>query len=142
MRRRMWWIILLLGLPHVAVADNETRPAAEQLLPGGALETERTEAAVPADPPTLDLRIDSTNLLAPGNAPESPPAIASERSDHYTSADQHTSDRGLSFGFEIRPRSTVGNLARKNDVQDPTLTDQLQKVIERPAFGVRGRYRF
>ena len=52
------------------------------------------------------------------------------------------SDRGLSFGFEIHPRSRIGALARKDDVEDPTLGDQLEKLIERPVFGLRGRYRF
>ena len=142
MRRRMWWLILLLlGMPHVAVADSSTR-AADELLPGGALDLERTGTAVAAAPPTLDLRIGSTYLPEFGDVSASTPAIASEPAGRYTSADQHPSDRGLSFGFEIRPRSTVGNLARKDDIQDPTVTDQLQRVIERPAFGIRGRYRF
>ena len=52
------------------------------------------------------------------------------------------SDRGLSFGFEIQPRSRIGVLARKDDVEDPTLGDQLEKLIERPVPGFRGRYRF
>jgi hypothetical protein len=52
------------------------------------------------------------------------------------------SDRGLSFGFEIQPRSRIGALARKDHVQDPTLGDQLERLIERPVFGFRGRYRF
>ena len=52
------------------------------------------------------------------------------------------SDRGLSFGFEIQPRSRIGALARKDDVEDPTLGDQLEKLIERPVFGLRRRYRF
>jgi hypothetical protein len=142
MRRCMWWIILLLGLPHVAAADDETRPAAEQLLPGGALETERTEAAVSADPPTLDLRIGSSNLPSLETGAESLPAIAAEPADRYVDPDLPKSDRGLSFGFEIKPRSPIGRLARKDDLQDPNLAHQLERVIERPAFGVRGRYRF
>jgi hypothetical protein len=36
----------------------------------------------------------------------------------------------------------MGSLARQHEEQDPGLEGQLERLLERPAFGVRGRYRF
>ena len=36
----------------------------------------------------------------------------------------------------------MGALARQHETEDPGLEGQLERLIERPAFGVRGHYRF
>jgi hypothetical protein len=137
MRRRIWWMVMALALPCGAASV-----AAEEMLPGGALDLDPLQAPDTAPSPALDLQPDPLDL-PPVQAPSvSADGFGANLSEHRVSADEAGSDRGLSFGFEIRPRSPLGNLARKDEVQDPTFTDQLQKVIERPSFGVRGRYRF
>jgi hypothetical protein len=139
MRRRTWWTLLLLAVPHLAAADGASGQAAGQMLPGRALGLERTGA--PTTPPSLDLQIDSMQL--PSQAPpDAAHAIEPERADRYTGADQSAADRGFSFGVELKPRTPIGRLAREGGVEHPSLGDRLQRLIERPTFGVRGRYRF
>ena len=36
----------------------------------------------------------------------------------------------------------MGALARQHEPEEPGLSGQLERLIERPAFGMRGRYRF
>lgn len=129
----------MLGLLAVSFAAAGAAAAAEELLPGGALEP--TESSTATSSPPLDLHIDTRDLLSLGGASSGADALAADRAERYSRAEPE-SDRGLSFDFEVKPRSPLGRLARQSDIQDPTLTDQLQKVIEQPAFGVRGRYRF
>jgi hypothetical protein len=137
MRLGMLWRIGLLG---VAVASGATGAAADPALPGDAPPVERAETPA-ASAPSLDLRIDPGQLLS-RDLPAGPRQIDPEPAERYTGADEHASDRGLSFGLELKPRSPIGSLARQDDVEDPSLTDQLEKVIERPALSLRGRYRF
>jgi hypothetical protein len=137
MRLGMLWRIGLLG---VAVAGGATGAGAGQALPGDDPAIEPAETA-DASPPALDLSIDPAQLLT-RDLPAGPRRIDPEPADRYTGADEHASDRGLSFGLELKPRSQIGSLARQDDVEDPSLTDQLEKVIERPALSLRGRYRF
>jgi hypothetical protein len=68
------------------------------------------------------------------------PALESDWADRYT--EQDAADRGLSFGLEIKPRSRIGALARQDQAEDPSLGDQLERLLEQPVLGVRGRYRF
>lgn len=142
MHLRVLWTLVLLGLPRLAAADGATDWAAEPipLDSHAVIEGAETPAVVPSS--ELDLRFDPMQLPLSQNPPTHAHAIEAKRADRYTGADQPPADRGLSFDVEVRPRSQTGNLARKDDVEDPGLSDQIQKVIERPAIGVRGRYRF
>jgi hypothetical protein len=98
----------------------------------------------------LDLGLDRAHLRFAQSAPDEgqddeaprPKGDEAPRAKGDISPYQAQSDRGLSFGFELKPRSRFGNLARKDDAEDPDLGDQLDKLIERPVFGFRGRYRF
>jgi hypothetical protein len=137
MRLGVLWRIGLLG---VAVAGGAAGAAAGQALPGNDPAVERAESA-DASPSALDLRIDPAPLLS-RDLPAGPRTIDPAPADRYTGADEQSPDRGLSFGLELKPRSPIGSLARQDDVEDPSLTDQLEKVIERPALSLRGRYRF
>ena len=76
------------------------------------------------------------------NAPDDREGADPPRAKGDISPYEAPSDRGLSFGFELRPRSRFGDLARKDDTEDPDIGDQLDRLIERPVFGLRGRYRF
>jgi hypothetical protein len=137
MRQVCCCILLVLALPQVAAAGGALGVPAEPLVAGsGALE----RAAAPLVPARgLDLGIEDAQTRVArdaGQDTDSPSALGD------IGPYEARSDRGLSFGFEIQPRSRIGALARKEDVQDPTLGDQLEKLIERPVFGFRGRYRF
>ena len=132
MRHLFLCVVLVLALTQAATAGVLAEPP---MAGGRALE----RAAAPAR--GLDLGIDGAQLRFAQNAPD-------EQGDEVPRAKgdigpyESQSDRGLSFGFEIKPRSRLGALARKDDAEDPDLGDQLDKLIERPVFGLRGRYRF
>jgi hypothetical protein len=139
----LYCILLVLALPQVAAAGGALGVPGEPLVAGsGALE----RAAPPLVPARgLDLGIEDEQMrvaqesLEAGQDTDSPRTLGDIS---HISPYEARSDRGLSFGFEIQPRSRIGALARKDDVEDPTLGDQLEKLIERPVFGLRGRYRF
>jgi hypothetical protein len=95
--------------------------------------------AVPL-PSDLDLWLDPVQLPSAQQPQAGAQAAAGERTDRATA--QQPADRGLSFGLEVTPRNPTGALARQNQDQDPGLGAQLERLLERPAFGLRGRYRF
>jgi hypothetical protein len=134
----MWWTLLLLGLPRLAAADGAS-PAAEpstpDLQPG--IESAETPAAIP--PPGLDLHLDPTEVPP---SQELPHAIPPGSADRQVEADPHAAERGLSFGVELRPRSQFGNRARQDAADAPGLRDDAERLMERSAVGIRGRYRF
>jgi hypothetical protein len=141
MRQVCCCILLVLALPQVAAAAGAIGAPAEHLTAGvRALD----RAVVPAAPARgLDLGFDGAQLRLAQSQPDGaqggdPPRAQGD----IVVPSEPRSDRGLSFGFEIQPRSRIGALARKDEVEDPTLGDQLEKLIERPVFGFRGRYRF
>jgi hypothetical protein len=141
MRQLCCCILLVLALPQVAAAAGAIGVPAEHLAAGTrALE----RAAAPAAPARgLDLGFDEAQLRLAQSQPDATQAGDSPGArGEVVGPPEPLSDRGLSFGFEIQPRSRIGALARKDDVQDPSLGDQLEKLIERPVFGFRGRYRF
>ena len=131
---------ILLALPQVAAAGDALGVPAEPVVAGsGALE----RAAPPLVPARgLDLGIEDEQMRVSQEARDAGQDTDSLRALGDIGPYEAHSDRGLSFGFEIQPRSRIGALARKDDVEDPTLSDQLEKLIERPVFGLRGRYRF
>jgi hypothetical protein len=136
----LYCILLVLALPQVAAAGGALGVPAEPLVAGsGALE----RAAPPLVPARgLDLGIEDEQMRVSQEARDAGQDIDSLRARGDIGPYAAQSDRGLSFGFEIQPRSRIGALARKDDIEDPTLSDQLEKLIERPVFGLRGRYRF
>lgn len=152
MRQVLLSILLVLALPQAAAAGVIELVPDSLLTRGQALEP--GAAVTPA--PGFDLGLDDVHLRVAQNAPDDGagdvPQQAKGDDDEQgddaprakgdISPYQAQSDRGLSFGFELRPRSRYGNLARKNDAEEPDLGDQLDKLIERPVFGFRGRYRF
>jgi hypothetical protein len=141
MRRVFFWILLVLGLPQVAGAAAAIGVAAEPMVAGGAAALERagTGGSSPAE---LDLRLDARLLGFAQHSPDDWSASAAEWADDDAAIYEPDPDRGLSFGLEIKPRSRIGALARQDDAEDPSLGDQLQKLIENPVLGLRGRYRF
>jgi hypothetical protein len=137
MRQVCCCILLVLALPQVAAAAGAIGVPAAHLSAG----TQALERPAPAR--GLDLGFDGAQLRLAQSQPESAQGGASLRArGDVVGPYEPPSDRGLSFGFEIQPRSRIGALARKDDVEDPGLDDQLEKLIERPVFGFRGRYRF
>ena len=136
----LYCILLVLALPQVAAAGGALGVPAEPLVAGsGALE----RAAPPLVPARgLDLGIEDEQMRVSQEARDAGQDTDSTRALGDIGPYEAQSDRGLSFGFEIQPRSRIGALARKDDVEHPTLSDQLEKLIERPVFGLRGRYRF
>ena len=157
-RMRMLWTVVLLGLPQVAVAESALGAGSAPLFPNGNAADERA-AASPADPPSdLDLRIDPRQLPSaqelpdgalgiegdwPDGAAEPDAGIGIEKDPADDAAGRRAADRGLSFGLEVQPRSRMGALARQHEARDdPSLGAQLERLIEQPVLGVRGRYRF
>jgi hypothetical protein len=120
--------------------DDPVSAAVPPIVPGGALALEHPETLGEAAPSELDPVINSAQLPASANPPEGTRASGSDQAGH--DAEPSVADRGLSFGFEVKPRSSIGALARQHEAEDPGLGGQLERLIERPAFGVRGRYRF
>jgi hypothetical protein len=140
MRRAFFWILLVLGLPQVAGAAAAIGVAAEPMVAGGAAALER--AARGTSPAGLDLRLDAGLLRFAQDPPDGASASDAGWAEDDPAIYEPDPDRGLSFGFEIKPRSRIGALARQDETEDPSLGDQLQKLIENPVLGVRGRYRF
>jgi hypothetical protein len=120
--------------------DDAMSAALPPIVPGGALALEHTETPGEAIPPDLDSWTDQTQLPASANAPDGAGASGGDRADR--DAEPSVADRGLSFGFEVKPRSPMGALARQHEPEEPGFSGQLERLIERPSFGVRGRYRF
>lgn len=141
MRQVLLCTLLVLALPHFAAAAGAIGVVIEPLMAG-----ERTldRAAAPAATARgLELGLDGAHLRFAQNAPEEDePGEDAPRAKGDISPYKAQSDRGLSFGFEIKPRSRYGDLARKDEAEDRDLDDQLDKLIDRPVFGFRGRYRF
>jgi hypothetical protein len=138
MSRAVLWTLVLLGLPQVAAAAA-IGVAAEPMVAVGGAPLERAEAPA-SSPPGLDLRIKPAPLPPSQHRPYGAAAIESDWADRVT--EQDAAGRGLSFGLEVKPRSRIGALARQDEAEDPGIGDQLQRLIERPVFGLRGRYRF
>jgi hypothetical protein len=154
---RMLWTVVLLGLPQMAVAEGATGAPTAPVFPNSDPAVGRA-GAPPTNPPSeLDLRIDPGQLpslrelpdgalegdwadRAIGPYPYGMPGIEDDGTDG--DAKRSAADRGLSFGLEVKPRTRMGSLARQHEEQDPGLEGQLERLLERPAFGVRGRYRF
>jgi hypothetical protein len=91
----------------------------------------------------FELGVDGAHLRFAQNAPEEDEQGGeAPRAKGDISPYETQSDRGLSFGLEIKPRSRYGDLARKDDAEDHDLDERLDNLIERPVFGFRGRYRF
>jgi hypothetical protein len=140
MRRALFWILLVLGLPQVAGAAAAIGVAAEPMVAGGAAALER--AARGTSPAGLDLRLDARLLRFAQDPPDGASASEADWAEDDAAIYEPDPGRGLSFGFEIKPRSRIGALARQHETEDPSLGDQLQKLIENPVLEVRGRYRF
>ena len=140
MRHGVLWTLLLLSLPPVAAVDGTIGAVAEPLVPGGELALEPHETPAPSFPSSLDLRIDPPALPAAEEPAYDASAIEHHWADSYFEED--AADRGLSFGLEVKPRSRVGALARKDDTEDSGLDGQIERLMERPVFELRGRYRF
>jgi hypothetical protein len=141
MRRAFFWILLVLGLPQIAGAAAATGVAAEPMVAGGAAAVERAGRGA-SSAAGLDLRLDARLLGFAQDSPDDWSASEVEWADHDAAISEPDPDRGLSFGLEIKPRSRIGALARQDDAEHPSLGDQLQRLIENPVLGVRGRYRF
>ena len=142
MRHSVFWTLILLGLPGVALAEETTSPAAGQISPGNEPAVERTETPAPALPPALDLSIDPTQLPSWHDRPSGRVTIGADRGQRYLGTAPDAADRGLSFGVEVKPRSRVGSMAREDEADAPGLEDNLQRLMDRGTLGVRGRYRF
>jgi hypothetical protein len=169
MRPGVLWTVLMLGLPQVAAADGAAVPpvlpaepvieraetpskavppaldlriddamreALPPIVPGGALALEHPETLGEAVASELDPGINPAQMPASTYRPDATPAGEGDQ------AEPSVADRGLSFGFEVKPRTSIGALARQHEPEEPGLSGQLERLIERPSFGVRGRYRF
>jgi hypothetical protein len=139
MRRGVLWILIVLGLPQVALAEGGTGSAAP-IVPGGELAADADATSGAPSGRGLDLWLDPRQLPEWQEPQYDASGLESDWADSDTELD--AADRGLSFGLEIKPRSRIGALARQDEPGDSGLGDQLEKLIERPVFELRGRYRF
>ena len=117
--------------------DDAMNAAVPPIVPGGALALEHPETPGGAVSSELDPSANPTQLPA---SPKGARAVGDDPADR--DAEASVADRGLSFGFEVKPRNSMGALARQHETEDPGLGGQLERLIERPSFGVRGSYRF
>ena len=117
--------------------DDTMNGAVPPIVPGGALALEHPETPGGAVSSELDPSANPTQLPA---SPEGARAVGDDQAGR--DAEPSVADRGLSFGFEVKPRDSMGALARQHETEDPGLGGQLERLIERPSFGLRGRYRF
>ena len=140
MRQVLLCTLLALALPQFAAAAGVIGVFTEPLTAGDrALD----RAAASATARRVELGLDGAHLRFAQNAPmEDEQGGDAPRAKGDISPYETQSDRGLSFGFEIKPRSRYGDLARKSDAEDQDFDDRLDNLIERPVFGFRGRYRF
>lgn len=141
MRHGLFCILILLTMGQVAAAAAATDVPAEPVFPGGEPAVERAEAPTTSTP-ELDLRIDVNQLRFAQEPADGASGGAAGWAHRDLGDNAPPADRGLSFGLEIKPRSRIGALARQDEAEDPSLGDQLERLIERPVLGVRGRYRF
>ena len=139
MRDEIVLIFALLALPGIAAANGARPDAALWSVADNQGVSAGVDAA--AAPTGLDLEIDPLPLPAQG-ASNGARAIAPARPERYTGAESQAADRGLSFGLELRRRNAADNLARVSEPDEPGLQDDLERLIDRSALGVRGKYRF
>ena len=141
MRQVLLCTVLVLALPQFAAAAGTVAVFTEPLMAGArTLDRAAAPAAIARG---FELGLDGAHLRFAQNAPEEDEQGGdAPRAKGDISPYEAQSDRGLSFGFEIKPRSRYGDLARKDDADDPGISDKLDNLIERPVFGFRGRYRF
>ena len=140
MRRGLLWPLILLCLPGFAFAEGTSSPVVEQGPSDHGPAIERADTPASPSPPALDLRIDPTQLPSGQAVPAGPRAFQSDKAQ--LGAGQDATDRGLSFSVELKPRSRFGSLARDSAPDTSGLEDDLERLIEKGALGVRGRYRF
>ena len=137
MSRTIWWILVLLGLPHVAAADGTSGMTAAQAFADQEAAVARSETPVTDLPPTLDLRIGPPQLPLQ-SSPAGSRALGAARADRSGDA-----ARGpLSFGVELQRRRHVESRAWQDDEDAPGLQDDIERLIEHSTLGVRGTYRF
>ena len=141
MRQVALCILLMFALPQVAAAADASGMPDEPLMADARAFEHTAAPAVPAR--GLELGVDGAQLRFAQNTPEEDQQGGeAPRAKGDISPYETQSDRGLSFGLEIKPRSRYGDLARKDDAEDHDLDERLDNLIERPVFGFRGRYRF
>jgi len=138
MRDGIVWVLALVALPGAALANGGQTSAAVELLADSPSLSAAAEAAVA--PSGLDLQIDPLPLPAPG-APDGPAAIAPRVPERYTGAEPQA-ERGLSVGLELRRYRWADHIARVAEPDEPGLQDNVERLIDRSALGLRGRYRF
>jgi hypothetical protein len=139
MRDGIVWILALVALPAGAAANSGQTGAAVEMLADSPSLSAAPEAAVA--PSGLDLQIDQLPLPAPGALDERG-AIAPGAPERYLGAEPQAADRGLSFGLEVRRYRAADHLARAIEPDEPGLHDNVERLIDRSALGLRGRYRF
>jgi hypothetical protein len=137
MRRKIWWILVLLGLPHVAAAEGMTGAPAAQALADHERAVARSETPVADLPPSLDLRILPPQASPSRSAPTVSRALGADRAHSADSA-----DGPLSFGVELKRRRQLESRAWQDDENTPGLQDDLERLIDQSTLGVRGTYHF
>ena len=137
MRHGTLWTLMLLGLPHVA--DGTAGRAAAQVFADHEAAAARSAAPVADLPRTLDLRV-----VPPQMSPvPSPPADVLAPDAERMHRDHAGSGEGaLSFGLELQRRRPAEARAWVDDENAPGLQDDIQRLIDRSALGVRGTYHF
>jgi hypothetical protein len=137
MRDRIILILALMALPAVAEATDGERGAVVGTVAAAA--DAAAEAA--AAPSTLDLNVDALPLPAQGAA-NGARALAPRAPERYAGADPQAAERGLSFGLELRQYRAADNIARVTEPDESGLQDNVERLIDRSAVGLRGKYRF
>jgi hypothetical protein len=137
MREGIVWILAVVALPGIAAA-NGVQPGA---VIGSLADNASAGVEAAAAPSGLDLQIDALPVPAPG-ASNDARAIAPTRPERYSGAEPQAAERGLSFGLELRRRNAADNLARAGEPDESGLQDDLERLIDRSALGLRGKYRF
>jgi hypothetical protein len=138
MRRRIWLILILLGLPHVAAADTAGRVAAQAFADHEAA-LPRGERSAASFSPALDLQ------FVPPQPPPLQPSATVSPERQADPADHSRADPAagsLSFGLELQRRRAPESRAWVDDENVPGLQDDIERLIDRSTLGVRGTYRF
>jgi hypothetical protein len=140
MRQAIVWALVVWAMPGLASAEGVPTAAAAQSMADDDLDLGR--AMAPPASAGLDLRIDPTQLPRSSAPLAGQPAIRAKPAERYTGVDPDPSDRGLSFGLELKPRRSTDGLARNAEPDQPGLQDDVERLIEHSTLGLRGTYRF
>jgi hypothetical protein len=130
--RRLPWLSILLVLPWTAWAGDAGMPQAP-VPPDLTAAVARAETAADFEP-EINLTVDPSWSALQDMRPVLPLAKPSRA--------KHDVQGPLSFGFAVRTRRAIGDEARQTHDEQTGLGEQVEGMVRRATFGVKGTYRF